>query len=407
MPQVNDSNSVTKHWDIFCKIVDNYGDIGVCWRLAKQLANEYQQNVRLFVDKPEIANKIIPALNTQLNQQLIDGVNLCIWRDANNPLFNDVTDVVIEAFACGLPKKYIETMQLQLVQSAHQRTKWLNLEYLSAEKWVDDFHAKHSLQPITGLTKTYFFPGFTKATGGLSQEKSLVAQRDHFLQFQQANQANTCQIKAGVTHPLQKRTALNVSLFCYVNAPIYSALQTFAKSTIPINLYVADTLVLQEVLQHFSLIDNAQNLANTFKKDNLSIQLLPFLSQDEYDQLLWRCDINFVRGEDSWLRAIWAAKPMIWQPYFQHEATHLVKLEAFLSHYSAHCDDASEIAASQAVKALSHAWVNPLTTEASFTQAWLAYIKELPDIKKQTQLYSQMLALQLSLASNLVDFCNQ
>jgi hypothetical protein len=22
------------HWDIFCRVIDNFGDIGVCWRLA-------------------------------------------------------------------------------------------------------------------------------------------------------------------------------------------------------------------------------------------------------------------------------------------------------------------------------------------------------------------------------------
>ena len=26
------------HWDMFCRVIDNYGDIGVCWRLAADLA---------------------------------------------------------------------------------------------------------------------------------------------------------------------------------------------------------------------------------------------------------------------------------------------------------------------------------------------------------------------------------
>ena len=37
-------------WDIFCTVVDNYGDIGVCWRLARQLAAEHGFAVRLWVD---------------------------------------------------------------------------------------------------------------------------------------------------------------------------------------------------------------------------------------------------------------------------------------------------------------------------------------------------------------------
>lgn len=393
---------MTKRWDIFCKIVDNYGDIGVCWRLAQQLANEHYLQVRLFVDLPEIAQKIIPKFNPQLSQQLINGVLICTWIEADNLLFNDTADVVIEAFACGLPAQYIATMQLQLVKRKYQHTKWLNLEYLSAEKWVADFHAKPSIHPTTGLTKTYFFSGFTKATGGLSREKALITQRDNFIQSQQLIQTNI-----SLTKQIPKQSVLNISLFCYPNAPVNSALQVFAKSATTINLYVPDSLSLKLILQTLSLEDYATNNTHIFKKNNLTIHVLPFLSQDQYDELLWRCDVNFVRGEDSWLRAIWAAKPMIWQPYFQNENTHLLKLNAFLNHYCAAFNSSTEAAASQAIKLLSGAWVNPLTTAASFSHAWFDYTKALPIIKIQAQIYTQKLALQPSLVSNLVDFCNQ
>ncbi|MEO7887531.1 MAG: elongation factor P maturation arginine rhamnosyltransferase EarP, partial [Polaromonas sp.] len=36
-------------WDIFCKVIDNFGDIGVCWRLAADLASRGHK-VRLWVD---------------------------------------------------------------------------------------------------------------------------------------------------------------------------------------------------------------------------------------------------------------------------------------------------------------------------------------------------------------------
>ena len=36
-------------WDIFCNVVDNFGDIGVCWRLACNLASRGKR-VRLWVD---------------------------------------------------------------------------------------------------------------------------------------------------------------------------------------------------------------------------------------------------------------------------------------------------------------------------------------------------------------------
>ena len=37
-------------WDIFCTVIDNYGDIGICWRLARQLRVDDGQRVRLWVD---------------------------------------------------------------------------------------------------------------------------------------------------------------------------------------------------------------------------------------------------------------------------------------------------------------------------------------------------------------------
>ncbi|MBY0444112.1 MAG: elongation factor P maturation arginine rhamnosyltransferase EarP, partial [Burkholderiales bacterium] len=40
----------TVRWDIFCRVIDNYGDIGVCWRLARQLSFEHGFAVRLMVD---------------------------------------------------------------------------------------------------------------------------------------------------------------------------------------------------------------------------------------------------------------------------------------------------------------------------------------------------------------------
>ena len=41
---------VRRTWDIFCSVVDNFGDIGVCWRLARRLSAGLGQQVRLWVD---------------------------------------------------------------------------------------------------------------------------------------------------------------------------------------------------------------------------------------------------------------------------------------------------------------------------------------------------------------------
>jgi uncharacterized repeat protein (TIGR03837 family) len=62
----------------------------------------------------------------------------------------------------------------------------------------------------------------------------------------------------------------------------------------------------------------------------LRITYLPTLSQDDFDHLLWACDLNVVRGEDSVVRALWAGKPLVWQIYPQEDAAHIPKLDAFL-----------------------------------------------------------------------------
>jgi uncharacterized repeat protein (TIGR03837 family) len=62
----------------------------------------------------------------------------------------------------------------------------------------------------------------------------------------------------------------------------------------------------------------------------LSISYLPYLTQPDFDHLLWACDLNFVRGEDSLVRALWAGAPLVWQIYPQDDDAHHVKLGAWL-----------------------------------------------------------------------------
>ena len=134
-----------KTWDIFCRVIDNFGDIGVCWRLARQLAAEHNQRVRLWVDDLDSLIRIWPE-TCQLDQQQIAGVNVCRW----NPEFCadvQIADVVIEAFACDIPALYLDEM----AQLKHlgQTPVWVNLDYLSAESWVEEFHRMPSAHPAT------------------------------------------------------------------------------------------------------------------------------------------------------------------------------------------------------------------------------------------------------------------
>lgn len=78
-------------WDIFCSVVDNYGDIGVTWRLARQLAAEHDLDVRLWVDDLAAFVRVCPSADVQLAEQLQQGVSSyhishCYPYRANRPL---------------------------------------------------------------------------------------------------------------------------------------------------------------------------------------------------------------------------------------------------------------------------------------------------------------------------------
>lgn len=366
-----------KRWDIFCRIVDNYGDIGVCWRLARQLAHEHGLSVRLWVDTPEVAARLIVGLDVSQSHQCIESVEICHWTVPFPD--TEAADVVIEAFACELPSNYLASM-------THSKPVWINLEYLSAEGWVEDFHLQSSPHPSLPLTKYFFFPGFTPHTGGLLREHGLIAKRDAFQQSP-ALQAGFWQ-KLGVNNI----SAMKLSLFCYPDAPLTDLLHAMASATVPVLCLVPDSGLWSRIGASFGVTD-----LNRITQGNLTLQRLPFLSQEDYDLLLWACDLNFVRGEDSWIRAIWAARPFIWQPYRQQEDTHLTKQQAFLELYCAGLGSY----ASQVLRQAYQNW-----SSSAFPMAdWSSLLAHRPALEAHSHRRSAELSAEPDLAAKLVIFC--
>jgi uncharacterized repeat protein (TIGR03837 family) len=373
-----------KSCDIFCRIIDNYGDIGVCWRLARQLAHEYDMVIRLFVDDLTTAQHLIPSLDTSQIKQTIMEVEIVHWQAH----FVAITpaDIVIEAFACELPDTYLQAM-------TENQPVWLNLEYLSAEYWVNGFHAQTSKHPTLPLTRHFFFPGFNENTGGLLRENALIEERQHF-QNSAEEQAKFWQ-KLRIPDAIKpKDELLKVSLFAYPEAPVADLLESFKNSSSPILCLLPGNGLINAIEQYLGW-NVSQNSRITL--GNMTLQHVPFLSQSEYDQLLWACDLNFVRGEDSWIRAIWAAKPMVWQPYQQTEQAHLPKLNAFLDLYTQGLPDASK----QVVERFYRAW----SSNHLGTDDWQKILDQLPTIATQSKNFSDRLAQQTGLASRLVSFC--
>jgi len=295
-------------WDIFCKVIDNHGDIGVCWRLCVQLA-ERGESVRLWVDDGTALEWMAPARPP--------GVQVLPWdaQAAAGP-----GEVVIEAFGCELEPQFQSAIAGRARHKGRQPA-WINLEYLTAESFAGRNHRLPSpvlSGPAAGMTRYFFYPGFTPRTGGLLREPALLRRQsefdpDRWLQGQ------------GIACRDGERL---VSLFCYEPAALQALLSQFAAGPAPTHLLVTAgraTAALRDALHAIETDAPGWN-----SRGMLSMSWLPLLSQSDFDHLLWACDLNFVRGEDSLVRALWAGKPLVWQIYPQDDDAHHRKLHAFL-----------------------------------------------------------------------------
>lgn len=353
--------------DLFCRVVDNLGDAGVCWRLARQLAREYGWVVRLWIDDPEPLGGLRPGIAPGLSTQVVDGVQIRPWPAP----FPEVTpgDVVIEAFACELPSGFIQAMAAQ-----PKAPVWINLEYLSAEEWVPGCHGLPSPHPTLPLIKYFFFPGFTSGTGGLIRE---------------------CDLPPPAVRLPGKN--LSVSLFCYENAALPTLLALWAESDTPISCQVADGIPRQQVARW---LGRAFPVGSSTDLGNLQLIAAPFVSQDDYDARLVGCDLNFVRGEDSFVRAQWAERPFVWHAYPQKEAAHFEKLDAFLDLYLH--DLRGDMRAANAVQGFWHAW----NGDGDIAAAWPEFRGVLSRLTLHGKGWAQAIAEPGNLAQNLVRFCD-
>jgi uncharacterized repeat protein (TIGR03837 family) len=368
---------------IFCNIIDNFGDIGVSWRLARQLAHDHQLQVTLFVDDLASFKVLAPSIQPELSSQALDQITIQHWHSAL--LFKQAFDVIIEGFACRLSDGLIGQMA---EQAKHGRPPlWINLEYLSAEGWVMDCHGLKSIHPATGLEQTFWFPSVTESSGGLIREATLIAKRDEFQQDESQQKAfwydlglsNTCQY------------ARKISLFSYENKAIADLLQALAQDAIPTLLLVPKSKSIPDI-EHW--LGQQLEIHDVVQRDALTIAVLPFLSHEQYDRLLWSCDLNFIRGEDSCVRAQWAGKPFIWHIYHQDEDAHLIKLHAWI-------DRVEQLAVSSTWRVAMQTWN---AASPSSSAIWHQLLQSLPEWNMQAEVWSDHLIGQSSLAERLMQW---
>lgn len=373
-------------FDIFSRVIDNFGDAGVCWRLARQLQQTLadastapgtsldpeKNTIRLFIDDLSRLAALVPQVNPDLAIQTIQGVQIHHWSCAEHVSYT--ATVVVEAFGCDLPTGY------QHIMPDYTRL-WINLEYLSAEPWVTEWHGLPSLQP-NGLPKFFFFPGFTRQTGGLLREPDLTDR--HQAWQTRANARRDVLVSLGLSDSalrLIDEDALLILLFGYADKPL-------------------DELIkgLEQASRHAVILIPAHDKHNLHgtQNDNVHVEFIPFVPQYDFDTLLWCCDINAIRGEDSLVRSLWAGHPMIWHIYPQPDNAHHAKLEAFLA----------VTPLPEAVKQLMRAW-NQVADTAMISSLVAECIQ--PDTfrswRNAMQTYSTHLATEPALVTRLLEFC--
>jgi uncharacterized repeat protein (TIGR03837 family) len=366
--------------DIFCAVIDNFGDIGVCWRLARQLSGEHDWQVRLFVDDLKAFHALCPELDPALDTQQAAGVTIEHWRTpshAGDTL--QIADVVIEAFGCEVPAVYVAAMARR-----EPKPVWLNLEYLSAEDWVADFHLRPSPHPRYPLSKTFFFPGLGPGTGGVLKERALDAERAAF--------ERDGWWRARLNLPAPPSGTTVISLFAYENPAVDALLEQWRDHDAPVVLLVPEGRISGALARFFR---RADFLAGAKAQSGaLAAYALPFVEQPLFDPLLWAADLNFVRGEDSFVRAQWAQKPFVWQIYPQADDAHLPKLDAALAHYAKGLPDDARTSLGR----FWHAWNGVGTPD------WRDLWQHRPLLEHRARTWAAELAGIGDLAGNLAEF---
>ena len=371
-------------WDLFCKVVDNYGDAGVCWRLARQLAAEHALDVTIWLDDLATLSSIAPGVDRTLDRQQAASVTIRRWTEpfpAAAP-----ADVVVETFGCGLPETYVAAMTRKPAAPA-----WFILEYLSAESWIEGSHGVASPHLRLPLSRRFWFPGFASQTGGLLRERGLVHARDAFRRDDAAQRA----LWSSLDVPRVAPDEIRISLFCYPNPALPMLLDAWSDGDAPVTCVVPEG-VAAGALDRWTG-GNVPHPGTPFVRGRLSLHSIHFLPQDGYDRLLWACAVNFVRGEDSFVRAQWASRAFAWHVYPQAESAHWRKHDAFLDRYVAGLAEGPEAA----LRRFWRAW-NGAPEAGSIGDAWRDYAAVLADLQRHADAWAAKLASLPDLAKGLV-----
>ncbi len=313
--------------DIFCEIIDNFGDIGVVYRVSKELKKIFQ-NVRIII----VLNRLeeFKAINKRVKDvdyQEIDGLIYITEKYLEDNIDSFGTaDIFIEAFGCNVFEGYIK--------KAKESSKlWINLEYLSGEKWIEDFHLQESLIDSKTLKKIFYMPGFSEKSGGVIIDSS-------FLERKEYGAENREKVLEKYFPNCDFNNKLVGTIFSYERnfENLLDVLKDYGKETFLILMGEKTHKSFSEILQK----KLTENFGKIVKYDKITMLYADFLSQEEYEEVISAVDFNFTRGEDSFVRGILLGKPFMWHIYLQEEKAHMDKIKAFTERFKESVNELSD-----------------------------------------------------------------
>ncbi|MBC7750670.1 MAG: elongation factor P maturation arginine rhamnosyltransferase EarP, partial [Candidatus Saccharibacteria bacterium] len=347
----------------------------------------HEIDVTLWVDDLFSFSKLAPNIHPPLAEQKLEKITVCLWhkdnRDSLSLMHQNPLDILIEGFGCRIPDFVIAKMAQQA--EIGLPPLWINLEYLSAESWAVDCHVMPSTHPQTGLVQYFWFPSFSEKSGGLLREANLIKERDEF----QNSAATQIEFWSKLNITDSDDFDRRMSLFSYENTATHHLLDSLATDHKKTLLLVPEGKALTDISRW---AEQPLRQGQRMTRDALTIVVLPFLNHKNYDQLLWACDLNFVRGEDSFIRAQWAGKPFIWHIYPQDDDVHLIKLNAFM-------DIIATVHSNALWRESMLAWNTP-----NVVYEWSKVFVHLTDWQLMAREWQGYLTAQQSLSTKLVQF---
>jgi uncharacterized repeat protein (TIGR03837 family) len=328
--------------DLLCKVVDNYGDIGVVYRLARSLSEQPEApRLRLIVDDLQSFACLEPGVDPRLDVQSLCGWELYRWGASEAALQafrEEPPEVVLECFACGRPD-WLESLLFD--EGGGRDCLIVELDYLTAEAFAAEFHRMPSLTRSASVRKAMFFPGFSAGTGGLTLDRAFSAAREASREPDAGSGIAGLGLRSSIlarlgAMPLPSELPADaadrfwVSLFSYerdygavvADLAAYAAAAGSAPASARKGL-----LVFAAAGRSQACVISAWEAAGR----PFDLVALPFLPQGDWDELLLSCDFSIVRGEESWSRASLSGRAFLWQAYPQEQRHQMVKVEAFLA----------------------------------------------------------------------------